>query len=1485
MEIRTIANSDGDDEDHLFVSGTGKIGGSWKRRFYTKNLTTGASSTCAGDYGGSIGAVINKGSDLTVDNSGNYIYYIWRGSIYGYGLTRNGDNFCPTDQDYDRRLLKGNGNSRIRPAAGMEISRDGTANDNIMYVVSTSKNKIQKVRINDGGNSDCRKNCTVTSLAEAGRKKRSNNTASAGALAANSVNFWKAAALAISSNKILVSDLKGSVQEFNENNFESSKDTSWQKEYGGAKVTRYEGAKQAILAVVSDTSLTSGANFGYGHWNSGESGGAKKSHKGGWECHKWRQCTYYNGWNGSHPEGRSKLCNSDSCLLVGVSPDGYTRIPAALETYGLAWGTDGNSFSQMALKYYTDEDVGIIDKNLDCQLSYVIVIGDGAWMHRAQTEARIQKLRTNHKVKTLVVAYGGGIKGGSMNNFHRMARIGSCNDPTGKAKACEETIIANTPGQLKTKLQSKIQQIIADRLSFTAPSITATIQEGGDLYQAQFNYEQHGEWQGTILRKAIKADGTVEHDEDYVDEDGKTCDDGTGTAITNSDGTTTTVSSQYSKCNWDAAKLLKAKGSSARKIWTVLGASGDPDMDDQATNSTYVGNWNNWTTANASDIENLFELTDNTITDYHHSTSYLGAKGVTGNASYPIADGTDDDLKGLISFVRGVDYFDYNGNDNITEDRPHMLGDIYHSQLVEVGAPSANTDFISMNQEAYWRSTNNYQSFANEFANRESIIYAGANDGMLHAFNARTGQEEWAFVPPFIAAKLPVIINREYDGKVGGDNAGGTNPIFAVDGSPVIHDVYIKGLKQDGTSVSWSDYKDWHTILMIPYGRGGAGFSVLDITNPILLEGKGPLHMYSVFNDAINNKVLVADYQGEIKSYPYDRGAIHIRKSEEAVRATKNQTDADTTDQDGLGCVDADDNAIDCDAAGAVEVDCEDTAAGCAAQDAIYKCQTNDDAASGSFRIDGTAACFKGTTFTFDLDVPHAADGTVSQNALVITEEAEGTLKKRKFKSAIVNQTTGLLEVTFKTEKVFNASTSDKSDAESNSISIQASCEGRGTNDARYDYSQLGETWSTPRIFRIPTAPGDTNIKNDNYVAVMGGGMGNTFICSGSNMFIVDLESSGSAEDGNPGALYGYAENDGPINIIDTIRTQEAYTIEHTTTTEVDGSEVTTTTYEDVPAATVEGVETPNGSNIANAIPAPPVVITPDLAKNIPWRGAMVYINDLEGKITKINLTNQKDVNLYAQTTLFNLRANKQNARHSYHSMDAAIGKDTNNFWLFGGTGNYSRIGQAKPWMDNIMYGVKDVNYPLFKHLYGLEIPKETDATFLALAHEVAEKATSVNDSSVCVDTTRDRDGSLCPTNKHHAWVIHLDKRDGKPAGESVNRYRKVSATPTVYKGNVYYPIYQPPEGVNRCNLGKAYVCSADDECGTNNSSELVTGKIPAGDDCYFVRRGILSELVIFGDTLYANVAGPSATEDTLVSILAGAGDITTYRRSWRENY
>ena len=97
------------------------------------------------------------------------------------------------------------------------------------------------------------------------------------------------------------------------------------------------------------------------------------------------------------------------------------------------------------------------------------------------------------------------------------------------------------------------------------------------------------------------------------------------------------------------------------------------------------------------------------------------------------------------------------------------------------------------NEEAYWRAKNNYQSFAMNNASRKSVIYAGANSGILHAIDAKTGRELWGFIPPFVAGLLPQVINKNYNGKVDG-NTGGSNPIFGVDGSPVIHDVFIKGI-------------------------------------------------------------------------------------------------------------------------------------------------------------------------------------------------------------------------------------------------------------------------------------------------------------------------------------------------------------------------------------------------------------------------------------------------------------------------------------------------------------------------------------------------------------------------------------------------------------------------------------------------------------------------------------------------------------------
>ena len=79
---------------------------------------------------------------------------------------------------------------------------------------------------------------------------------------------------------------------------------------------------------------------------------------------------------------------------------------------------------------------------------------------------------------------------------------------------------------------------------------------------------------------------------------------------------------------------------------------------------------------------------------------------------------------------------------------------------------------------------------------------------------------------------------------------------------------------------------------MVPYGRGGAGFSVLDVTNPIISPGVGPLHMFSVYNDYINQVVYIADENGNITERQYTSNSVNIEDSREALRANANLDDA-----------------------------------------------------------------------------------------------------------------------------------------------------------------------------------------------------------------------------------------------------------------------------------------------------------------------------------------------------------------------------------------------------------------------------------------------------------------------------------------------------------------------------------------------------------------------------------------------------------------
>ena len=516
--------------------------------------------------------LIRSFTRMSVNNEGTMLYMA-NGNLQGYELTRTGNAFSLSSdrQRYCERTNNPDLSNQLINVTSIAVSPDDS---NIVYVGSAINFAIQRLQVSDTA-------CTVLSSIGKGVRSFNKNIVGSGetTIAANDINFSQVWGLEVTGTRILTSTEYGFIDEFNEDNFNNiARDTAWLESMGGPRINRWTGVKQAIDAIVNDTTLTTGAHFGFGHWNAGESGRAKNSPRGGRHCHRNDGCVYYRGWNGSHPDGKSQLCNRDSCINVGISSQGAGKIMNVLRPLGLAWGTDANAFSQMAQKYFNDGSAGglVFDASSECQLNYVIVIGDGAMRNTGPARARIATLR-QQGIKSLFVAYGGNIRGSSMTSFQNLATAGSCGDDS--SDECEDVIVANTPEDLKSELTSKIRQIIADKLAFTAPSITATIQEGGSLYQAQFGYEQFGEWRGKILRKKLNADGTVIHE---MGVDG----------------------------NWNAATQMRNQSREAgvadeRNLWTAM-----PTVP-------YIGNWDNFTTENSSAIGSLFESLNYTVKDYH----------------------------------------------------------------------------------------------------------------------------------------------------------------------------------------------------------------------------------------------------------------------------------------------------------------------------------------------------------------------------------------------------------------------------------------------------------------------------------------------------------------------------------------------------------------------------------------------------------------------------------------------------------------------------------------------------------------------------------------------------------------------------------------------------------------------------------------------------------------------------------------------------
>jgi type IV pilus assembly protein PilY1 len=218
--------------------------------------------------------------------------------------------------------------------------------------------------------------------------------------------------------------------------------------------------------------------------------------------------------------------------------------------------------------------------------------------------------------------------------------------------------------------------------------------------------------------------------------------------------------------------------------------SSTPAWTASATSSLAPANW-------ASRQIFTHDPANNTLVNFTYANLSAAQKTAMGGAS----GGSD-----VVDYIRGNQAKEEAQAGGTYRTRVRgLLGDIVNSTPVFVAKPNPTLYNAAMG----FPGASTYQAFAAAKSTRTGLIWVGANDGMLHAFNADTGQEVFAFVPKTaIANGLASYASPTYVHN------------YFVDGDIAVADVY-------DTNTS-----SWRTILVGTMGRGGPGVFALDVTTP-----------------------------------------------------------------------------------------------------------------------------------------------------------------------------------------------------------------------------------------------------------------------------------------------------------------------------------------------------------------------------------------------------------------------------------------------------------------------------------------------------------------------------------------------------------------------------------------------------------------------------------------------------------------------------
>lgn len=302
---------------------------------------------------------------------------------------------------------------------------------------------------------------------------------------------------------------------------------------------------------------------------------------------------------------------------------------------------------------------------------------------------------------------------------------------------------------------------------------------------------------------------------------------------------------------WEAGDVLSGYEQTNSVSGANIYSSINRDYDDVASEtngyrriySWLQSNPNSTTFDNGTQLEFIYDSSSSTSNKINDSNFTL------------LGVGTESEAENIVNFLRGDESIDGFRNRSI-DGKAYLLGDIVHSTAAQVDTPTG--PFATRFND------DSYSAFKEHYQYRRRMVYVGANDGLLHAFNGgfwdgenaafelkaseigcvnncdevehELGAEIWAYAPMNLLPHLQFLTRTDYNSSF---------HVAYVDGPINVFDV--RAFDADETHIN-----GWGTILVVGMRLGGGEFGdvqydasdtsktftarsayiILDVTNP-----------------------------------------------------------------------------------------------------------------------------------------------------------------------------------------------------------------------------------------------------------------------------------------------------------------------------------------------------------------------------------------------------------------------------------------------------------------------------------------------------------------------------------------------------------------------------------------------------------------------------------------------------------------------------